>query len=421
MRGNDRQASSRGADRATIGASGIEAPARVHASRATTRSSDVSGLASLWRDIEREASPNPFVTFAWVDAWWRALGRNHEPYVVLVEDHDGRALGLAPLMRCVTQTRLGGRVASLRFMGDPGSDRLGFVSRAGHEREVADAVAAWLRRQRHDWHVLALANLVEGCAELIALTRCFGGAHLVIDQPGLPCPFLTIESDWADYLQVRSANFRSELRRSRRKVEEDIGGRFRICSEPEDVRSALGFLFRHSIERLEDGPGSSFGDPDFRAFHLDAAQRLLECGRLSLWVLEIEETTAAVLYDLVAGEKVWFYNAAFDARWGAFKPGAVLLARAIEDAFDRGAREFDFLLGDYPYKRRWTAAARRHRILTVVRPRPMAVVEAAVPLWWDGAKEWVKRTAPPGVTAALGRVLRLATGGTPRRKTRPRS
>jgi len=381
--------------------------ARLRGRRVPITSPGLEALASRWRELEQHAHANPFLTFEWMDAWWRAFGEGHEPYVISVEDDEATTIGIAALMRSVKRGRFGGRIATLRLMGDPGSDRLGFVSRRGLEREVADAVSACLRRNQGDWHVLAFSNLVSGSPELEALVEGFTGDHLVIGEPGLACPYLTIRGDWASYLKGRSANFRSEVRRARRKVEQELGGQIRTCHEPGEALHALEFLFQHSIERFAEGSASSFSDRRLRAFHLTVAPRLLELGRLSLFVLEIEGEIAAVLYDFAHGDTVWFYNAAFDPRWGPFKVGSVLLAHAIEDAFSQGAQEFDFLLGAYPYKLRWTSEARQHRLLTVVRPHPNAVLEAAVPRWWDGTKEWVKRTAPPKLATWLRQAARV--------------
>ena len=350
-------------------------------------------IASRWRQLEAQARPNPFLTFDWMAAWWRAFGEGHEPYVVLVEDPDGTTVGILPLWRSVKRARTGGTVATLRFMGDPGSDRLGIVSSRGHEREVVSTAVTFLRQQTRDWHVLRLRNLDAGSVDLETLEEGFASGHLVIREPGLASPYLTIRGDWEAFLQGKSANFRAEVRRNRGRLERDLDARIRSCSDQTEVRRALEFLFQHSIERFEGGQ-SSFTDPRFREFHLEVASRLNATGRLSCQVLEIEGAIAAVHYDFVLGNVMWYYNASFDQRWSSFKPGSVLLAHVIEDAFERGHQEFDFLLGDHPFKRRWTNAARQNAHLTVIRPGPHAIAAGALPRYWDQFKDRLKRILP---------------------------
>lgn len=350
---------------------------------------DLGACAVDWRTLEQYSVPNPFLTHAWMDAWWRIFGADLEPYLLVVQDADAATVGIAPLVRTFASTAWGGSVATLRFMGWNISDRLGFVCRASLEREVVTAIVTYLRQNHDDWHVLECMNLPEGSPTIDALRAGFARDHLLIDEPGLACPYLTIEEDWTSFLHTRSSNFRAELRRSRRRAEREAGAIVRICSDPDDVRAALMFLFRHSIERFQDGPGSTFADHRVQAFHLALAHAFLDVGRLSISSMEIDGRIAAVIYNFVHGRTVWFYNAAFDAHFERYKPGAVLLGHAIEDAFAQGAKEFDFLLGDYPYKQRWANHARRHRIVTVVRPRPAAIVAAAVPRWWLRLKQRV--------------------------------
>jgi CelD/BcsL family acetyltransferase involved in cellulose biosynthesis len=354
----------------------------------------MGAIASVWRHLEARAQPNPFVTFDWMDAWWRAFGDGHEPYVILVEDDEGTTVGIAPLFRSLERARTGGTVATLRFIGDPGSDRLGFVSDRGQEREVAAAVATFLRQQTRDWHVLQFGNLDADSVDLRTLEKGFAHGHLVIREPGLVSPYLTIRGDWETFLQGRSANFRAEVRRNRKRLEHKLDAQIRSCSGQTEVRRALEFLFRHSIERFEGGQGSSFANPRFREFHLDVASRLYATGRLSCYVLEIEGAIAAAHYDFVLGNVMWYYNASFDQRWSSFKPGSVLLARVIENAFERGYQEFDFLLGDHPYKRRWTEEARQNARLAVIRPGPHAIAAGAFPPYWSQLKRWLKHFLP---------------------------
>ena len=61
------------------------------------------------------------------------------------------------------------------------------------------------------------------------------------------------------------------------------------------------------------------------------------------------------------------YNSAFDRAWGSLAPGMVLVAEEIRLAIEHGCTGFDLLKGDYAYKYRFGAAARRVRRLVVER------------------------------------------------------
>jgi len=367
---------------------------------------DLGSLGPAWRELDRHSAPNVFLTFEWVSSWWHSLAGRHTPNVVVVEDERGAIVGIAPLLRSLARVSGLGTATTLQFMGHPQADRLGFLARSGHEADVADAVASSLR-ERTDWDVLRLSDLPSGSPELASLTRAFRGDHIVLVEPGLACPYLPIEGTWDAYLRTRQKRFRVGLRHDQRRVREELAGQMTACLDPEHAKRALEFMFEHNAARFAVGDTtlSGFADPRVRAFHLELAPRMLEERRLDLSVIELDGTIVAVDYGFRHGGKIWGYNAAFDARYEPYGLGRVLLGWVIERAFSEGVDEYDFLLGDYAYKRRWAAQTRHHREVLVVRRRPPAIVKAALPAWWNRLKHAVKRAVPQEVMNTVRRRL----------------
>src|SRR6266478_6954570 len=56
-----------------------------------------------------------------------------------------------------------------------------------------------------------------------------------------------------------------------------------------------------------------------------------------------------------------------DPRWDRESVGLVLMGAMIRRAIERGYRRFDFLRGEDPYKRHWTATERVTEEITIVR------------------------------------------------------
>lgn len=371
----------------------------------TSVSASLEAIAHAWRELDDASTSNVFLTYEWVDSWWRVYGEGHEPYLIVVRDRDGSTVGIAPLVRSVSRAWGIARVTSLRFMGHNVSDRLGFVSRQGLERQVAAAVTQHLDRHRGDWSVLELVNLVEGSAELDVLSRWFAHRDVLLREPGQACPFLPLEGRWDTYLQSLAKKFRTDLRRGRRRFTEELDGRMLTCANPSEVRAALTFLFHHNTGRFSGGQHtvSAFSDLRIQEFNLTVAPRLLERGRLVCHRLDVDGATVAVKYNFRHGGTTWSYNAAFDARWSAYGLGKVLLTYAIEHAYEAGDREYDFLLGDEAYKQRWTPHARVHWHLGVVQREPMAIARVALPAWLRALKRWGRRAAPPSLVRVWDR------------------
>jgi CelD/BcsL family acetyltransferase involved in cellulose biosynthesis len=360
----------------------------------------------VWRELERHSEPNPFLTFEWMSAWWHALGDGRTPWLVVAEDERGSVVGIAPLMRTQVGAGAFGDAATLECIGQPQADRLGFVTRRGRETEVAGAVASFLR-DRADWDVLRLKNVPVEAPGFTSFTSAFRDDHIVLVEPGHTCPYLPIEGTWDAYFRSRQKRFRVGLRHDQRRILEELGGRMTVCKDPEHAKRALEFLFEHNAARfaVATGTRSGFGDPRVQAFHLEIAPRMLEQGMLDCRVIEAGDAIVAVDYGFRHGGKVWGYNAAFDARYEAYGLGRVLLGWAIEQAFLEGLHEYDFLLGDYAYKRRWATHSRQHREIIVARLRPAAVVSAALPTWRARVKRGVMRALRPSTANAVRRLL----------------
>ena len=85
---------------------------------------------------------------------------------------------------------------------------------------------------------------------------------------------------------------------------------------------------------------------------------MLSLGRLVLVLLEVGGEIVASKYDFAYGGKIWCYQGGWKKSLAADRLGHVMLARVLRWAIEHGYREYDFLAGDAPYKRRWGNAER---------------------------------------------------------------
>src|SRR4029077_10231196 len=78
------------------------------------------------------------------------------------------------------------------------------------------------------------------------------------------------------------------------------------------------------------------------------------------------------LYNLLANNKVYFYQSGRKMDLAGQRPGIVILSKAIQRAIGAGRREFDFLAGMYQYKSQFASASRP---LVQLRAVPACLVE----------------------------------------------
>ena len=294
-----------------------------------------AGVKARWRELADEAQ-NLFATPEWVEAWWTHLGAGQTPRYLACRDAGGAIVAVAPM----AVGRIG-PVRVVRFAGHGPADAQGPA--------CAPGLAA-----------RALASLADGLGDAgVLLAERVPAAHLpeggFVELRREPSPAIDIDSGWDAYLQSRSSNMRSQIRRKERKLERENGLAFRLASA-ESLDADLDDLFRlHAARWGEEGSGAFEGG---RAeFHRDFARRALGRGWLRLWVAEVEGgKTVAAWYGFRFAEQEWYYQSGRDPAWDRSSVGLVLLAHTIRSAAQDGIGRYRLLRGGEAYKDRFATS-----------------------------------------------------------------
>ncbi|HVA62079.1 MAG TPA: GNAT family N-acetyltransferase [Terriglobales bacterium] len=284
----------------------------------------------------------------------------------------------------------------------------------GAERsaEFHTRLAEELLRPGGDWHQVVLGDVVEG-SPLLALWsgRCAAAGWRQAAAAAEVCYYLPLPSDEAALwrqLRAEHPQLARNQRRYRRRLEQNHQAQFFGAIAAADVAAAMGDLARlHALARHRKNEAGNFDRSDYRAFHLELAQRLAAAGGLYMARLACQGATVAVLYGFSCGGVLYYYQSGFDTAMTAQGAGKVLMGWVIEDAVTRlGAREFDFLRGAEEYKTRWTAQARHTTTLLGWRGGRGLLVRQA----------WAWRRRAATWRARAGGLLRAARA---RRRARP--
>ena len=348
-----------------------------------------AGVEAAWRSLA-EARGNAFVTPEWFRAWSTHYGADAQPAVIVASDPGSPPAGVLPL------ARQGG---TLRFAGA----NLGY-SFAAAGAPVAAALPA-------GWRTLVLDNVEAGSSWVRELLAAQPRRVAATTMRRAALPRAALPDSFDDFLAARSRNFRSQVRRKTRALENDHGARFRRTERPDELHADLEAFFRLHEARWDARGGSSARGERVRAFHLDFASAALERGWLRLWLLEVDGHAVAAWYGWRLGAVYSYYQAGFDPEWSDRSVGLVLLAHTFRAAIEEGAGVYDLLLGDEAYKGRFADSERQVETLVVtpaLHPRRVAVALEA------GARRAAGRLPPERraqLRAAAGGLLdRLPTG-----------
>ena len=322
-------------------------------------------LGQEWnRLLVTSAADNPFLTWQWLYPWWTHLSGTAQLRLITVRRGDD-LIAIAPL------TLAGGSLplmSRIEFLGvhDAGSDYLDLIVRRGREPESLEAIARALAAAGHS---LRLEHLAPGsiASQLPDHMERAGWTPLEATQEW--CPYIPLLGHtWESYLQSCGATHRANFRRRLRALE----AHFRVTFEPagpDDCLTTLDRLAWYHERRWDTHGGSTaFSTIALRAFHADAARRMLERGWLRLYSLCLDGSPVATMYGFFYNRRFYFYQHGFDDAYAKFSVGLVTMGLAIRAAIAEGAIEFDMLYGRESYKRLWATALRPLTRLHVFRP-----------------------------------------------------
>jgi Acetyltransferase (GNAT) domain len=302
---------------------------------------DDRAAGRIWQSIEARSEPPLACSWEWTSTWLRHYG-GVVPYRFAVAENGAGECGIALVTEDLRRrgpfklTRL-----HLGTAGEPSGEgvsvaRNGICALPGSGIEVARALLEWLHDEGR-WDELELDGFCPRHA------RPFLGAEprLVPRVVASPC------------LDLGQGPLRPDVRE---RVRRSIRAFGRVDAEwattPEGALAAFEELHGlHEARADRNGAPRPFASRRFVAFHRDLIARLAP-RRALLFRVRAEADVIGVLYCLVDGEDVLFYEGGFaeldDRR---LRPALVTQALFISACAELGYRRYDLLTGAEAYKR----------------------------------------------------------------------
>jgi CelD/BcsL family acetyltransferase involved in cellulose biosynthesis len=257
--------------------------------------------------------------------------------------------------------------------GDVTPEYLDLIAADGYHESVAEAVGCHIASMT-DVDGVDLRPLPSDSRPLEPLRRVLESAGLSVSVAAdSVCPVMTLPESTAAFAATRSRNYHKKLGEFRRRCQRDIGGRIRLSATVDELRADMTSLVDLHHKRWR-GQSQAFKSVEYVTFHQSVSRRFLERGWVRLFCLDTSQGPAGLLYCFAYDGRYYYYQAGRDPAHERQRVGLVLLDHAIRAAISEGAREFDFLTGQEPYKYRWANRDRRCVALVGWRTRiPVAV------------------------------------------------
>jgi CelD/BcsL family acetyltransferase involved in cellulose biosynthesis len=300
-----------------------------------------------WSRLYAAAGPNFFQSPPFVSAWLAAAGTG---VGLLRVEADGAPIALG-FVGAATGGPLG-REARLGETGQKGLDRLyveyqDFLLAPGAGDAARDAAIDALVDGAPDVSDFVVRNARPALSAAFARGAARRGLDFRIlrTQP-------TFAVDLGEAGAGISSSLAAKIRRSLRRYEERgpvrVGAAATAAARAAAFRDLIGMHEPYWNERGEPG---AFADPQLRAFH----ERFIEAAPEAVDLLRVSagEETIGVLYNFVAGDRVYNYQSGMRREDdNQFAPGFTAHWLAIGRYRAKGFAAYDLMAGEADYKRR---------------------------------------------------------------------
>jgi CelD/BcsL family acetyltransferase involved in cellulose biosynthesis len=366
-----------------------------------TEDSRIASIEDEWRALAEQRG-SAFVTPEWFRSWSEHRPDSASPLVAAARREDGSLAGVMPLVLDASR-----RPRVIRFAGASLGDRFVPAAREADEHEVAAAAMSALQDEGVAGYMVALDHVDQHAAWWQAMGAASRPQRAVTEQQQSEIAYIRLSDydDWEQYLASRSRNFRQQIRRRERALRRDHEVELRAATDA-TLADDVGHLFDLHQRRWQGRARSSLAGPLARPVLEEFAERAQRRGWLRLRLLEVDGVPVAAFLGWRIGGSYAFFQSGFDPDWSQMSVGFVHLATTVRSALDEGAEEFDMLLGDEPYKSRFTNATRSVQTVILTRPRSAArVLVAGEAAARRSARDLAKRPAFSGIARSLSRLL----------------
>ena len=331
---------------------------------------------AIWRTAQHSARCYVFQSFDWCHAWMETVGLRQgvTPRIAHISLHDGDVELLLPLQ--LQRKRAG--VVTLGFLGGRQSNHAAPI--------IYGADLAKIDRQDL-WG--SLKRLLRQCdadvLDLRALRASVGNLenpllHKSHHRSSVRTYRLRLSGTWTEFAERRlNSKHRGESRRRWKKLAGK--GRLQFVVEQSGVQAQAiaRWLIEHKLAQLSVEKAETFRAGQEFFLSIASGQFLELSVRVSALTLD-HELLAAHLGVIWQNSFVGIQTA-YDPAWRTYGPGRLLMENLIQYAFEQRFHEFDFSIGDAPYKEVYCDPA--EPLYWLIYPRTIRGLAYAVYSRWN--------------------------------------
>lgn len=315
--------------------------------------SRIEPVAAQWEALAERTRAVPFLWPGWIEAWWCAFGSGR--LQVISAYQDGQLAGVLPLYRAR---------GVLSSTTNPEAPLFGFLAVNEAAAEQLSNALFSSRARRID------LSLVHPGDARVARAGADKAGYCVVSDTVQHSPNIDLgATTWDAYESGLRRKFRSEIRRRRRRLEEEGQLVLEVSDGTERLHELLEQGLRIEASGWKESRGTSINArPAARRFYTDVARWAAQRGWLRLALLRLNGRPLAFDYCLEAHGVHYLVKTGYDPDYRKFAPGMVIRYLMLARAFSEGLATYDFLGVPDAWKLEWTGAYQELLALRLFAP-----------------------------------------------------
>ncbi|HTU27177.1 MAG TPA: GNAT family N-acetyltransferase [Pirellulales bacterium] len=351
---------------------------------------ELANYRVLWTKLQGETTGASFFhSLDWLEIYWRHYGERQRLRVLLV-DVGGIPIGILPLVVRREGTRLG----TIRVLTYPLADWGSFYGPIGpHPTATLIAGLGHVGRTMADWDLIDL-RWIDGSAACDRVLRAMEIRGLTASTAvWAESAQIELKGSWETYLAGRKRSWRKSIRYAERRLAERgvveftrIRPRGAACGEDDPHWPQYDACESLAMQSWQGSSttGTTLSHAAVRPFLRAAHEVATHAGAADISLLTVGGAAAAFAYCYQSAGYVYGLRMGFDGRFDG--AGTVLLARLVEDSFQRGDRIIDLGSEYLDCKRPWLTRLADSFHVTHFRAHGMKAQALRLKRWLGGIR-----------------------------------
>jgi CelD/BcsL family acetyltransferase involved in cellulose biosynthesis len=179
--------------------------------------------------------------------------------------------------------------------------------------------------------------------------------------PSTDSPYLTLAGTWDEYLAELDRKHRSNVRNRLNRLRKKGRVEMEVISRGADLGRSLQVGLDIEAKAWKGVAGTAIvRHPALLDFYRVLAKRTADRGWLRLSFLNVDGRPVAFDYSLEYANRLYVLKPGYDPEFAPYSPYNLLTCLKLQDAFQSGLIEYDFLGMKDDWKLSWTRATRPH-------------------------------------------------------------